>query len=252
MDVRVPERSAYQLLDYIESYAPSPVTFAELGARDCTETIVFSRYLPNTQIYAFECNPQTLPLCRKVARELSNVKLIEKAATDKDGSVDFFAIDPKKTQTTWKDGNPGASSLLKASGKYPVEKYVQKRVTVKATRLDSFIAQQGITGIDVLWMDIQGGELMALEGLGGKLSDVKLIHTEVEFLEIYKGQPLFDKLYKFLKTAGFILGGFTAFGEYSADAVFINQRLALPAKSKLRLKLNEQKLLSKVKANAPK
>ena len=34
-------------------------------------------------------------------------------------------------------------------------------------------------------------ELMALEGGTGMLADVLVVHTEVEFVEMYKGQPLF-------------------------------------------------------------
>ena len=37
----------------------------ELGARDCSESVYFSKSLPNAKIYSFECNPDTLPICRK-------------------------------------------------------------------------------------------------------------------------------------------------------------------------------------------
>ena len=37
----------------------------EVGARDCAETLDFHRAYPDAAIYAFECNPATLPLCRR-------------------------------------------------------------------------------------------------------------------------------------------------------------------------------------------
>ncbi|MNL50802.1 hypothetical protein D3C87_1738460 [compost metagenome] len=72
-------------------------------------------------------------------------------------------------------------------------------------------------------MDIQGAELMALHGLERNISIVKLIHLEVEFMEIYKNQPLFEKINSFLKGKNFLLVGFTNYGEYSGDAIFLNR-----------------------------
>jgi FkbM family methyltransferase len=200
-------------------------TILEVGARDCGETKVFAQTFSKASIYTFECNPQTLPLCRKVAKQYPAITLVEKAVSDTNGSVDFFPIDPEKTETTWKDGNPGASSLLQASGKYPVEKYVQKKITVEATRLDAFLESQKISQVDVMWMDIQGAELMALKGLGQRLQDVKIIHTEVEFMEIYSGQPLYKDIQAFLQKNGFTFIGFTFKEEgLFADAVFVENR----------------------------
>lgn len=197
-------------------------TILEVGARDCGETEVFAQVFPKASIYAFECNPQTLPLCRAVAKKYPSIHLVEKAVSDSNGSVDFFPIDPEKTETTWKDGNPGASSLLQASGKYPVEKYVQNKITVEATRLDDFLTSNDISQVDVMWMDIQGAELMALKGLGERLQDVKIIHTEVEFMEIYSKQPLYNDIKSYLHRNGFTFIGFTFKEEgLFADAVFV-------------------------------
>jgi FkbM family methyltransferase len=199
-------------------------TVVELGARDCAESADFSSRLPHARIYSFECNPATLPVCRRVAAGLPNVTLVEKAVTDRNGKVSFYPIDQSETATTWKDGNPGASSLLVASGKYPVETYVQREIKVEATTLSSYMDEAGLESIDLLWMDIQGAELMALRGLGSHLRDVKVVISEVEFFEIYRGQPLFRDIRAALRAAGFRLHAFAAYGRFSADAIFINRR----------------------------
>jgi FkbM family methyltransferase len=218
-------------------------TLIELGARDGRETAEFARRLPQAQIYAFECNPQTLPQCRSVVSGLDRVDLVEKAVADRDGPVSFFPIDPEKTETTWEDGNPGASSLLRASGKYPVETYAQREITVEGTTLRSFMQERDVAGVDLLWMDIQGAELMALDGLGDRIRDVKLIHTEVEFLEIYSGQPLFTDIKRFLNAAGFRLVAFTTMDVYSGDAVFANSA-QLSRLGRLRARLTDLALPS--------
>jgi FkbM family methyltransferase len=204
---------------------PTISIVVELGARDCSETRAFSERLPQAAIYAFECNPATLPECRAVTRSLPNVTLIEAAATNLEGRISFYATDPDATLTSWANGNPGASSLLRASGKYPVEHYVQSEVEVSATTLGTFCSDRDIDHIDLLWMDIQGSELMALAGAREVLPAISLIHTEVAFVEIYSGQPLFSELHLFLRRAGFRLARFTSDGLYSADAMFVNLRV---------------------------
>ncbi len=202
--------------------AEKPVIF-EIGARDCGETLGFKSLFPDSTIYTFECNPQTLPLCRERVRGLTNVTLVEKAVSDTDGTVSFFPIDTQKTSTVWPDGNPGASSLLKASGKYPLESYVQKETAVEATTLDTFMREKSISHIDMMWMDIQGAELQAFRGMKERIRDVGIIHVEVEFLEIYSGQALFPEIRSYLAENGLIFIGFTNAGTYAGDAVFVNR-----------------------------
>jgi FkbM family methyltransferase len=220
----VAEKQLENLVDFARKNLRKNVAIIfELGARDCSETLEFYKIFPNSHIYTFECNKNTLPICRKKTRNIKNITLIEKAVSNKNSIVKFFPINKELTKTTWEDGNQGASSLFKASGKYPVEDYVQDEITVNSTRLDSVIRKNGIESVDLLWMDIQGAELLALKGLGKEISKVKIIHTEVEFFEIYKDQPLFKDIKRFLNRKGYLLASFTNFGVYSGDAIFINQ-----------------------------
>jgi FkbM family methyltransferase len=252
------EQQLLTLLEFVDRTLglDSIETIVETGARDCSETAEFSRRLPDASIYAFECNPSTLPVCRSVVENLSNATLIEKAVSDQDGVMPFYPIDQNLTDTEWADGNPGASSLFKASGKYPLEHYVQNEIMVNATTLGTFLKERRIPHVDLLWMDIQGAELMALKGLGEQLQNVKVIHTELEFFEIYSGQPLFADIKRFLNRRGFRLAAFTSLGPYSADAIFLNaavatnlsQRLGLYAREiLLRAIGHQQQLRQKVK-----
>ena len=200
-------------------------TILEIGARDCVETLVFNKNFPDSRIFTFECNPSTLPKCRNNVSNVSNIELIESAVSDKDGRITFNQIDSSKTITGRNDGNPGASSLFKASGKYPVEAYVQKEIRVPSIRLDTFFTDKGIDEVDILWMDIQGAELMALKSAGEHIKKIKIIHLELEFFEIYKDQPLFKEVHAFLKQNGFCLLKFTTVGKYAGDAIYVNKDL---------------------------
>lgn len=188
----------------------------EIGARDCRETLGFAERFPSARIFAFECNPATLPTCRAATAGRPNIRLIEKAVAEKPGRLAFYPVDPTV--------NAGASSLYQASGRYELERYPQSRIEVEAVTLQSFLETEAIPHVDLLWMDIQGAELAALKGLGTRIDDVALIHAEVEFEEIYSGQPLFPEVRAFLESHGFRFLGFTIYARHSADAVFANRR----------------------------
>jgi FkbM family methyltransferase len=191
------------------------------GARDCGETVMIAREFPGARIFSFECNRATLPACRERAAAYPQITLTESAVGETDGTATFHPIDQEKTVTTWTDGNPGASSLFLASGRYEVESYVQRTEEVAITRPDTFMAANRIAKVDAVWMDIQGAELMALRGFGERISDVRLLSLEAEFIEIYEGQPLFREIRDFLAAKGFLLTSFLTLGRHSCDAVFV-------------------------------
>jgi FkbM family methyltransferase len=147
--------------------------------------------------------------------------LTEKAVSDKPGTLAFFPTDPERTVSGWPNGNPGASSIFVATGAYPEEHYVQNRIKVEAIRLDTFLEAHKVPAIDVLWMDVQGAEKLVLTGMGKHLRDVKCVHLEAEFFEIYKGQALFGDVDTLLRNHGFQLLGFTSYSRYSADALYV-------------------------------
>jgi FkbM family methyltransferase len=71
---------------------------------------------------------------------------------------------------------------------------------VTTTRLDD-IAE--ISDIDFIKIDVQGSELVVFENASRVLSGAVLIQTEVEFVELYKGQPMFADVDTFLRANGF-------------------------------------------------
>jgi hypothetical protein len=81
--------------------------------------------------------------------------------------------------------------------------------TVETRRLDDFAET---TGADFLKVDVQGDELLVLQGALERLRDVLVVHTEVEFLPLYKNQPLFADVDSFLRARGFAFHTMIPFG----------------------------------------
>ena len=72
--------------------------------------------------------------------------------------------------------------------------------------------------IDFAKLDIQGGELNALKGLGDRLDDCLGVEIEVEFSELYKFQPLFGEVNNFLLSKGFYFSDFVNLCRWERDA----------------------------------
>lgn len=69
-----------------------------------------------------------------------------------------------------------------------------------------------ITDVDYIKIDVQGAELSVFEHAARVLQGVTIIHTEVCFVELYEGQPLFADIDKCLREKGFQFVRFTGFG----------------------------------------
>ena len=185
---------------------PSTVSVVfDIGSRDASQAVELSTLFSRAKVFAIECNPATLARCRANIASHDRITLIEKAINSFTGRCKFFPTDPDKTVTPWPEGNPGASSLFLATADYPHETYVQHEIEVACTRLDDLCRDYGIDAIDVIWMDLQGAELIALQSAGDLLDGVRYIHVEVSFKPLYVEQALFDDVDRFLRTKGFRL-----------------------------------------------
>jgi FkbM family methyltransferase len=63
-------------------------------------------------------------------------------------------------------------------------------------------------GTDYLKIDVQGAELLVLQGATVVLETAALVHLEVEFVELYKHQPLFADIDAAMRARGFVFHRF--------------------------------------------
>jgi Methyltransferase FkbM domain len=87
-----------------------------------------------------------------------------------------------------------------------------------------------ITGADYLKVDVQGAELDVLKGATQTLQDVLLVQTEIEFVPIYRNQPLFAEVDQSLRSHGFMFHKFvTMEGRHLEPFRTCRQLLGSPA-----------------------
>jgi len=123
---------------------------------------------------------------------------------------------------------------------------------VKTSRMDDI---PEITNIDLLKIDIQGAELEAFRGAPRLLKDAVMVWTEVEFVPMYKNQPLYGDVDAELRKSGLMFHTFVGLsgraykplapgGDINAK---VNQMLwgdAIYIKDIMRLdELSEEKML---------
>lgn len=103
---------------------------------------------------------------------------------------------------------PGMTSLLEPNHEllaffhgFPEWGRVVRVERIETRRLDDVTE---LSGMDYLKIDVQGAELMVLEGAVEWLRQCLVVHIEVEFLPMYKGQPLFAEIEQFLRRQGFV------------------------------------------------
>ena len=224
----------------------------EIGSRDCLDAINLHKYY-GVKVYAFECNPLANEICKKNLKEqnitIDQVELIEKAIYNKNEEITFYPVDKTIDAEKYKSNpdfvsiddttsaNIGASSIFKINEEYQKLKYKNKNyhqqnkeIKVNAIRLDSFMNERNIEKIDMICMDLQGSELMALQSLGNNISNINYIITELctsvkkngKIIENYEGQGDINKVFKLLFKNGFkhILGNINRFSH--DDFLFIN------------------------------
>jgi len=80
---------------------------------------------------------------------------------------------------------------------------------VNTTRLDD-IAE--LDDADFFKIDVQGSELRIFQNAQRVLSGTLVIQTEVEFVEMYKGQPMFADVDSYLRAQGFQFHTFLGYG----------------------------------------
>jgi len=73
-----------------------------------------------------------------------------------------------------------------------------------AVTLDQIMSLLMIEHVDLLKLDLQGYELRALNGGLRTLAMTDYVISEVEWVELYKGQVLFYELDKFIESHGFV------------------------------------------------
>lgn len=168
----------------------------EVGSRDAIDALDLSHFY-QAHVCAFECNPRALIICHHNCNQNPNITVVPLAAWNETKPITFYPIIESD-----KPFNLGASSLYKFDSHSP-DFYKQEEIIVQTVRLDEWLNAHQYDTPDLICIDAQGATLPILQGLGNRLSQVKYIIAEVEFVRFYDGEALYPEISTFLKQHGF-------------------------------------------------
>lgn len=84
---------------------------------------------------------------------------------------------------------------------------VVSRSSVDTHRLDDI---PEVADTDYLKVDVQGAEIDVFNGATSVLREAVMVHTEIEFIPLYKDQPLFADVDQVMRRNGFLLHHFSS------------------------------------------
>ena len=126
----------------------------------------------------------------------------------------------------------GMTSLLKPSAPHLAffngfERFgqIESIMPMPTRRLDDI---EGLPDVDFLKMDIQGAELMALQGGEARLARCVAIQLEVSFVPLYEGQPSFGEIDLWMRAHGFLPHAFAELKRWSIAPVLRNNDIREP------------------------
>ena len=187
------------------------ITIFDIGACEGEDSIKYAKVFPKAQIYTFEPLQKNLERIRNniIKYNIKNVKIVDKALSSQKGTYDFFVSEGRPegiAETDWDYGNK-SSSLLAPDKFKEIAKFLvfSKIERVEATTLDIFCSEMNINNVDFVHMDVQGAELMVLNGSRNMIDNIKVIWIEVSKITVYKDQPLVDDIKSFMAKNDFFL-----------------------------------------------
>ena len=156
-------------------------------------------YLPVLDVDCFEPDADE---CAARQREAPpNVHWFPVALAGTTGRRPFYVLNRSTGSSLYPPNDP---VILEYSGHAYAG--IRRVVDIDCTSLADFLAEHARPVPALMKLDTQGSELEILSSLTrAQLEDVLAVEMEVEFLELYKGQPTFGEVHAFMRSKGFRL-----------------------------------------------
>lgn len=151
-------------------------------------------------VVVVEANPDACAEMRRRFGEDPRVSVIEAAAVDEPGPLTFHVH-------TSRSGSVEAASVLPMKELKQIVRtmHTPRTLTVRGARLDDLLRERSIEldECDLLNLDVQGAELLALRGAPRLLAACRWLITEVSRREFYEGGAREEDVEHFLAERGF-------------------------------------------------
>jgi len=183
------------LLDRLAQF--NPKTMIDVGANRGEWCIAAYQTNPAVIIHAFEIVDETFQLLMENTKNFrSRIIANSFGLSDKNGSLDIFHVPGCDVHSSFLEG----AHRLNSDGAYV-------RLSRPVRTGDDYLAEKKITKVDVLKIDVEGAEVLVLDGFGHALAQRKIDVVQFEYgkhslLTRYFLKDFYDKLGSY----GYVLG----------------------------------------------
>ena len=187
--------ASYMINYRLKNSNVEPKTIVDVGANVGQFAVAASKFFNQSMIISIEPDPMVSKELKKNLRGHLNFEVITCAVGNTIGKVKFY-----------KNQDSQVSSILEIGGMrkslFP-ESRVTDEVDIPINTLDALFDNRNIESPILVKLDVQGAELMVIDGARDFLNKVKWLVIEIAFVDLYKGEPSFEKICKMLDLHGF-------------------------------------------------
>jgi FkbM family methyltransferase len=171
----------------------------EAGSFEGTTARMMSTVFPKAEIHSFEPDLDLYFEARIRNLGFGNIKLNNSGIGSKKQIAKFNRSVGK---------HKGSGSFLKPSlimdAHQEVEFDLVSNFETIIIRLDDYLSKfEHLRTIDLIWLDVQGFEMHALQGLGEYLTKARFVYLEVSYLEHYEGATTYQEILPYMLSSGF-------------------------------------------------
>ncbi len=215
-----------------QQYSIAPRGIIHIGAHEGQEMQEY-QVMGADKVLFVEANPSVFERLKLHIAGIPNVWLANCAISNQNGTVNL--------RVNSHDMSSSILPLKLHKEIYPGMLEVDQ-VTVTSKTLDSLMQESPLNSseFNILVIDIQGAELLALQGARETLKYIDAISTEVNCEELYEGCALIDQVDDFLKVYGFQRVAVATPSHPSwGDAFYVKSTVSLADTDNLNLKTSQ-------------
>ena len=176
----------------------------DVGAHEGQSNRMFRRLFPRATIWSFEPDPDTFARLSAAVDIASPGGCERLALADRDGAATFHRNPISHTSSLLARSAASRDSIdlarARAAGA-PAEP-TSERFEVPVRRLDGWCGERGVTGVDLLKIDVQGAEVAVLAGAAGVLPATATVAVEISFFDLYERSSSFLEVEALLRPHG--------------------------------------------------
>ena len=179
----------------LEKYLPADAVIVDCGAHNGADSVGLAKIFTG-EIHSFEPVPTIFKSLKHATQKYSNIHCYNLALSDANGKQEFYVSEGAS------DGSSSLLPPLEHLKDHPGTTF-ENKILVDTLTLDQWAINNGISKVDMLWLDMQGYEWNMLKTSEVILDTVKVIHTEISTKETYLGVSIYQEYRNHLEGKGF-------------------------------------------------